>query len=170
MSPISRLECRRLLTDVGIYFRVVDSDLDVLARPKENLRIHSRRCTCDDLAICELEAANAATRWEQAIGKKDNATAIAEDALQAGTEKLGILGESAAESSRGWRCKELRFLLTNQKDSKLGDSKFGNLYSMSDNSGGVESCKGVARKLIGRLGTGIPSGSERGLVRSGHCI
>ena len=29
-----------------------------------------------------------ATRWEQAIGRKDDTTAIAVDALQAGTDKL----------------------------------------------------------------------------------
>jgi hypothetical protein len=85
----------------------------------------------EDLANAEWRLKRA-TRWEQAIGKKDDTTAIAENALESGTEKLGISSD-AAESSRGWRCKELRFSLTNEKDSKPV-----NLYSFSGNPGGVE--------------------------------
>ena len=72
-----------------------------------------------------------ATRWEQKVGMKDSTTAIASEALQAGTDKLGILSESSAESKRGWRCKELTFALTNDKDSKPD-------YSISGNPGGVQ--------------------------------
>jgi hypothetical protein len=104
-----------------------------------------RRRLCKDLASTDAledmyveDLANAewrlkrATRWEQAIDRKNDTTAIAEDALQSGTEKLGILGESA-ESSRGWRCKELRFSLTNEKNLKPE-----NTFSFSGNPGGVE--------------------------------
>ena len=90
-----------------------------------------RRRLCEDLAPTDAlemtyveDLANAewrlkrATRWEQAIGRKDDTTAIAENALRSGTEKLGISSEHAAESSRGWRCKELRFSLTSEKDAK----------------------------------------------------
>ena len=90
-----------------------------------------RRRLCRDLAPADAlemtyveDLANAewrlkrATRWEQAIGRKDDTTAIAEKALQSGTEKLGISSEHTAESSRGWRCKELRYSLTREKDSK----------------------------------------------------
>jgi hypothetical protein len=71
----------------------------------------------EDLANAEWRLKRA-TRWEQAIGRKDDTTAIAEKALQSGTEKLGISSEHTAEGSRGWRCKELKFSLTTEKDSK----------------------------------------------------
>ncbi len=71
----------------------------------------------EDIANAEWRLKRA-TRWEQAIGRKDDTTAIAEKALQSGTEKLGIPSEHTAESSRGWRCKELRYSLTREKDSK----------------------------------------------------
>jgi hypothetical protein len=75
----------------------------------------------EDLANAEWRLKRA-TRWEQAIDKRDNTTAIAEDALHSGTEKLGIVSDSDAESSRGWRCKELRYSLTREKDSKAASS------------------------------------------------
>ena len=114
-------------------------------KEEEIFRAYRRRL-CEDLAPTDAletmyleDLANAewrlkrATRWEQAIGRKDDTTAIAVDALQASTEKLGILGESADESSRGWRCKELRFSLTKEKDSKPE-----NISSFSGDPGGVE--------------------------------
>jgi hypothetical protein len=54
----------------------------------------------EDLANAEWRLKRA-TRWEQAISRKDDTTAIAVDALQAGTEKLGISSEHTAEGSRG---------------------------------------------------------------------
>ena len=75
----------------------------------------------EDLANCEWRLKRA-TRWEQAIGRKDNTTAIAENALKSGTEKLGISSEQATEGSRGWRCEELRFSLTREKDTKAQSS------------------------------------------------
>ena len=105
-----------------------------------------RKRLCADLAPADAlemtyaeDIANAewrlkrATRWEQAIGMKDDTTAIAEDALQSGTRKLGILSFPAEDSSRGWRCKELKFSLTSEKDSKPEK-----VYITSDKPGGVE--------------------------------
>jgi hypothetical protein len=114
-------------------------------KEEQIFRVYRRRL-CKDLAPADAlemmyveDLANAewrlkrATRWEQAIDKKDNTTAITEEALQSGTQKLGILSDSDAESSRGWRCKELRFSLTNEKDSKAEKA-----YSFSGDQGGVE--------------------------------
>ena len=75
----------------------------------------------EDIANTEWRLKRA-TRWEQAIGRKDNTTAIAEKALKSGTEKLGISSEHAAEGSRGWRCNELRFSLTRERDTKAQSS------------------------------------------------
>jgi hypothetical protein len=71
----------------------------------------------EDLANAEWRLKRA-TRWEQAIGRKNDTTAIAENALRSGTETLGISSEHAAESGRGWRCKELKFSLTTEKGSE----------------------------------------------------
>ena len=43
-------------------------------------------------------------------------TTIANDALESGTGKLGILGESETENRRDLRCKELTFSLRNEED------------------------------------------------------
>jgi hypothetical protein len=105
-----------------------------------------RRRLCEDFAPTDAletmyleDLANAewrlkrATRWEQAIGRKDDTTAIAVDALQSGTEKLGISSEHTAESSRGWRCKELKFSLTREREK---DSKAQSVFT--DDPDGVE--------------------------------
>jgi hypothetical protein len=70
----------------------------------------------EDLANAEWRLKRA-TRWEQAIGRKNDPTSIAADALRSGTEKLGI-----PESSRGWRCRELGLSLTTEKNSKPEDA------------------------------------------------
>jgi hypothetical protein len=114
-------------------------------REEKNFRAYRKRL-CEELApqdALELmyveDLANAewrlkrATRWEQNVGMKDDTTAIAEDALQSGTQRLGILSFPGEENSRGWRCKELSFSLTKDKDSKPQ-----NISSLSDDPGGVE--------------------------------
>jgi hypothetical protein len=114
-------------------------------REEESFRAYRKRL-CKDIApqdALELmfveDLANAewrlkrATRWEQNVGMRDDTTAIAEDALQSGTQRLGILSFPGEENSRGWRCKELSFSLTKDKDSKPQ-----NISSLSDDPGGVE--------------------------------
>jgi hypothetical protein len=86
----------------------------------------------EDLANAEWRLKRATT-WEQNVGMKDDTTAIAEDALQSGTRRLGILSFPGEESNRGWRCKELSFSLNKDKDSKSQ-----NISSLSDDPGGVE--------------------------------
>jgi hypothetical protein len=112
-------------------------------REKQSFRAYCRRL-CEDLAPRDAlemmyveDLANAewrlkrATRWEQAIGKRDDTTAIAEDALQSGTRRLGILSFPGEESSRGWRCKGLSFSLTK-------DSETESISSLSGDPSGVE--------------------------------
>jgi hypothetical protein len=101
-------------------------------KEKYSFRTYSKRL-CDDLTPADAletmyveDLANAewrlkrATRWEQHIRMGNDTTELVEDALQSSTEKLGISYLSAMESTRRWRCKELRFSLTNDEDSKHG--------------------------------------------------
>ena len=71
----------------------------------------------EDLANAEWRLKRA-TRWEQSIWMNTDMTTIAADALESGTGKLGISGESDTENRRDLRCKELTFSLKNEEDPK----------------------------------------------------
>lgn len=86
----------------------------------------------EDLANADWRLKRA-TRWEQNVWMKNDMTAIAQDALESGTNKLGIFGEPAEENSRGLRCKELKFSLSNEECSEAEK-----VYRISGNTGGVE--------------------------------
>ncbi len=101
-------------------------------KEKYSFRAYSKRL-CEDLTPADAletmyveDLANAewrlkrATRWEQHIRMNNDTTEIVEGALQSSTQKLGISHLTAMDSTRRWRCKELRFSLTKDKDSKHG--------------------------------------------------
>jgi hypothetical protein len=96
----------------------------------------------EDLANADWRLKRA-TRWEQSISMNTDMTTIAKDALESGTGKLGILGESDTENRRDLRCKELTFSLRNEEDPKAEK-----VLSFSGNPSGVE----LTAKLTDPLG------------------
>ncbi len=96
----------------------------------------------DDIANADWRLKRA-TRWEQNISMNTDMTAIANDALESGTGKLGILGEFDTENRPDLRCKELTFFLKNEDDPKAEK-----VFSLSGSPSGVE----LTAKLTDPLG------------------
>jgi hypothetical protein len=96
----------------------------------------------EDLANADWRLKRA-TRWEQSIWMNTDMTTIAKDALESGTDKLGISGESDTENRHDLRCKELTFSLKNEEDPKAEKA-----FSLSGSPSGVE----LTAKLTDPLG------------------